>query len=110
MNKITFDKKTRTHKWFKISTIKVVVVLLILSALTLEGVNIFFSNRMATDSIVASKLKRELAVIVQENEILQAKVYELSSYESVASRAAEFGFKEPVSTISLNTPVQVARQ
>lgn len=88
----------------------IIIVFLIISTLLLEMVNIFLTNRMATDSIEASQLKKELAVLTQENNVIRAKVYELASYESVASRAAEFGFKEAGGAISLDTPVQVARQ
>ncbi|HRN96521.1 MAG TPA: hypothetical protein PLD54_03695 [Candidatus Levybacteria bacterium] len=110
MRKIILEDNSKKRKLFKINTVRTIIVLLVLSAITLEGVNIFLNNRMATDSIQASQLKKELAVVVQENNVIKAKVYELSSYESVASRAAELGFKEASSTISLDAPVQVARQ
>jgi cell division protein FtsL len=97
-------------RFLKISKKRITILTLLVTVLVMEGVNIFLSNRLATDSIEASILKKELAEVTQENNIVRAKVYELSSYESVASRAAEFGFAEAQGTISLDTSVQVALQ
>lgn len=88
----------------------VVISLLVLSVVGLELFNIFLSNRVSTDSIEASQLKKEIAEYTQKNNILKSKIYEKASYESIASRAAEVGFQEAGELISLDTPVQVARQ
>jgi cell division protein FtsL len=106
-NKIIIKKQS---KFGNFSKRKLTIGLLLVTVLVMEGVNIFLSNRLATDSIEASILKKEVALVTQENNIIRAKVYELSSYESVASRAAEFGFAEAESTISLDNSVQVALQ
>jgi cell division protein FtsL len=107
---ITNTKIKKQNSFFKVSKTKITIATLLVTVLVLEGVNIFLSNSTATDSIEASILKKELAVVTQENNVVRAKVYELSSYESVASRAAEFGFAEAQGTISLDSPVQVALQ
>lgn len=110
MNTIKLNNKRSSRFFVTINKTRIVITALVLVTLVLELVNISLTNRMATDSIEASQLKKELAVVVQENNVIRAKVYELASYDSVASRAAEFGFKEAVDTISLDTPVQVAHQ
>jgi cell division protein FtsL len=99
-----------TRRVTSIKKRNVLIIILVISTICLEMVNIFLTNSMDTDSILASQLQQEVAVMNRENNIVRAKVYELSSYESVASRAAEFGFKEAGNVISLDTPVQVARQ
>ncbi len=105
MKKLQTTKKSR----FKNKT-ALLIILLVVSVASLELFNIFLSNRVSTDSIQASQLKKEIAEYTQKNNILKSKVYELASYESVASRAAEFGFRKAGEVISLDTPVQVARQ
>ncbi len=92
----------------KMNKLRVLMVLLILSAAALKGVNVYVSNNVTTDSIEASKLKAEIAVYEQQNKNLSAKIYALSSFETVASRAAELGFHEAKEVISLDTPVAVA--
>lgn len=89
--------------------LNIIIIVLVLATFVLEGVNIFLSNRVSTDSIAASQLQQELARVEQENEILKTKVLEFASFESVASRAAEFGFVEPKDTLSLDAPVEVAK-
>ena len=108
--KSTVPKFGWANRILQVKKTHVIIVILVLSAVMLEMFNIFLTNRMDTDSIIASQLQKEVAIITQENNIVRAKVYELSSYESVASRAAEFGFKESGNILTLDTPIQVARQ
>jgi cell division protein FtsB len=86
----------------------VLLVLFIITTL-LEGVNIFLSNRVSTDSIEAGQLQKEIAVLNSQNNILRAKVFSYASFDSVASRAAEFGFVQVSAPISVDTPVTVAQ-
>ncbi len=90
--------------------LNIVIILLIISVIGLELFNIFLSNRVSTDSIEASQLQKEIALLTQKNNVLKSKIYSFASFDSVASRAAEFGFTEATDSISLDAPVQVARQ
>lgn len=100
--------RNQKSKYYKTSI--AIIFILVLSVVGLELFNIFLSNRVTTDSIEASKLKKEIAEYTQKNNILKSKIYEHASYDSIASRAAEVGFQEARDTISLDTPVHVARQ
>jgi cell division protein FtsL len=85
-----------------------IIIMLVAAALIFEGFNIYLSNRLATESIEASQLKRDIALVEQENNVLQSEIFEHSSFESVASRAAEFGFQKAKESISISSPVTVA--
>lgn len=86
------------------------VLLLFLASVTLllEMVNIYLSNKVAADSISATKINVELKKIADENIVLKSELLHLSSFEMISSRAADLGFVQPKYTISLSSPVQVA--
>lgn len=88
----------------------ILIILLLVSVVGLELFNIFLSNRVSTDSIEANQLQKDIALYTQKNNVLKSKVYEFASFDSVASRAAEFGFAKATGSITLDAPVQVARQ
>lgn len=85
-------------------TRKIYLVAILLSAIAfvLELINIQLSSRIASDSVTVKKIQERIGMQLEKNQILQAKVYELTSFEAVASRAAELGFKEADSYISLH--------
>ena len=78
------------------------VVLLAVVALGLELVNIHLSSKLASDSVTVRKIKDNIAKLDEKNQILYSKVLELTSYEMVASKAADLGFEENHSYISLH--------
>lgn len=94
----------------KIKKLHILIVMLLISVVGLELFTIYLSNRVSVDSIEASQLKKEIGLYTQKNDVLKSKIYELASFNSVASRAAEFGFQEAPELIVLDAPVQVARQ
>lgn len=94
----------------KIKKANILIILLLVSVVGMELFNIYLSNRVSADSIEASQLKKEIGLYTQKNDVLKSKVYELASFNSVASRAAEFGFQEAPESITLDAPIQVARQ
>lgn len=88
--------------------LNIVVVVLFLVTAILEVFNIFLSNTITTDSIKATQLQVKLVTIDERNLILKSTILKNSSYEYVASRSSEFGFKPSNTTVSLNLPLEVA--
>lgn len=74
----------------------------------LEVANIYLSNTVTTDSINATRLQEKINMLDEENLNLKSSILKNSSFEFVASRAAEFGFKHNDSIVTLNTPIEVA--
>lgn len=85
-----------------------VIIGLLVITLFLEGVNIFLSNSLTSDSIAATKLRDEIAVIDETNQNIRSEILEFTSFDNVSSRAALLGFIESKDTISLDSPVEVA--
>lgn len=88
--------------------IKIITGLLCILALALEITNVFLSNTLSADSITAGQLQAKIKNLEQKNLILHSELLENTSYEQIASRAADLGFGESKHTISLNRPPKVA--
>lgn len=87
---------------------RTIIIPLAIVALILEGVNIFLTNQVSSESVTVSRLEAEIAEIEQKNYTLKSDVLEYSSLDRVASRAAELGLGETKKKISLYEPVTVA--
>lgn len=85
-----------------------IIVLLAIVAIVLETGNIYLSNIQAVGSISASKQQVAISQVSEENGNLATEVMQLSSLETVSSRAAGLGFVEAKEVISLATPQQLA--
>lgn len=90
--------------------INIVIVLLLIVAGVLQGVQIFLSNKVAVGSIEAKKIGQEIARLSEENTKLKSEILQYASFDVVASKAAEFGFVETEQYISLYDPLPVAFQ
>lgn len=90
----------------KILTVTI-IVLLIVSVAT-QATKVYISNSTSIASITASKLSEKVSKLSSDNIQLEAKVLALSSYNNVASRAAELGFGTSKDIVSVYDPVQVA--
>ena len=84
------------------------IIFLVIMAVLTQVVSIYMSNTTALDSISATKLQAKITVLSEENIQLSANVLGLSSYNNVASRAAELGFQDTKDIISVYDPVTVA--
>lgn len=80
----------------------------IIAVSTLEIVNIFFSNKVAVDSVKATNIKNELRILDEKNSALKTQILSLSSYEAISSRASELGFISPKKFITLESPIRIA--
>lgn len=85
-----------------------ITFLLTILTIGLQVVNVFISNTIASGSVEAALLKAEIEKVEEKNEIVKAKLLEYSSFTRVASRAAELGFIDSKSFITVNSPREVA--
>lgn len=84
------------------------IIFLTILAFGLELVNINLSSRLASDSMAVKKLQDQIAAISEHNEILNTKVLDLTSFETLASRAADLGFVQANNYISLGNQVKLS--
>lgn len=85
-----------------------IVSILALTALVLEAVSLSQANKVAAESLEAGKLTEKITTLEEENSSLQSKIFEYTSFDSVASRAAELGYIETKSSISLYDELPIA--
>ena len=89
--------------------INLVVLLLIITTLVLQGINIYLSNKIAANSINVSKMQENIDALNEKNQILEAKILDSTSLDHIASRAAQLGFaSDNKNYISLYSPLEVA--
>lgn len=89
--------------------INTLVLLLVLSTIILQGVNVYLSNKLAANSIDASDLQKKISSLQEKNQILETKILEATSLDYIASRAASLGFvNDNKNYISLYSPLEVA--
>ena len=88
--------------------IKLSIIILAVFALATQGVVIFISNTSAADSITATKLSAKIDKLSESNIDLESKILALASYQRVASRAAELGYKNTPEFISVYDPLPIA--
>jgi cell division protein FtsL len=77
------------------------ILVLAFLAIGLELLSINLSGKIASDSITVKKLQTSIARLNEENQILNSKVLDQTSFEMIASKAASLGFIEDHSYISL---------
>lgn len=84
-----------------------IVVLAIVSGV-LGLINIHLSSKLASDSVEVKKLQTDIAKLEEKNQILKSEILEITSFEVLASRAAELGFVEATEYISLHKDAQLS--
>jgi hypothetical protein len=87
---------------------RITTIALLILALVTQVLKIYVANTTALDSIAASKIATEINQIIESNMELRGEVLMLSSYQNVASKAAELGYKDTSELISVYDPVKVA--
>lgn len=93
-------------KYFKLKSIFVILLILVV---LLEGVQVYLSNRIAGTSIEVAQLQEKIGKLDEKNVSLKSELLTYSSFEHIASRAAELGFIENKNQdISLSAPIPVA--
>ncbi|MGE5042314.1 MAG: hypothetical protein ACM3IJ_05440 [Candidatus Levyibacteriota bacterium] len=93
----------------KLLSLKTLAIGLVTAVILLEGVQVYLSNRIAGTSIEVARLQQEIGVISEKNTALKSELLTFSSFEHIASRAAELGFIENKNQdISLTAPIPVA--
>jgi uncharacterized membrane protein (Fun14 family) len=80
------------------------VLLLFLLTIGLELLNIHFSGILASDSVNVKKIQQNIANLDEENQILNSKVLQETSFETISSKAFALGFVEDHHYIFLRNP------
>lgn len=83
-------------------------VLLVMVAMFLQVSSIFVSNKLATDNINATTLRKKISKLKQDNVLLSAEILKFASFEQISKRANELGFEESRNAILLFDSPQVA--
>lgn len=87
---------------------KKIIFILIITVVSLQLVNVFLVNTIASGSVEAAMIQNEIDKIEEKNAIIKTELLKYSSFTRVASRAAELGFGDEKSFISVKTPLPVA--
>lgn len=81
------------------------VIILMLVTVVLELLSIHLSQKLASNSVTVKKLQDSIASLDEENQILNAKLLEQTSFEEVSKKATAMGFVPSTNYISLSQPV-----
>jgi cell division protein FtsL len=87
---------------------KFLIIFLIFSAVLTQILKVYISNTAALDSIEASGLNAKIKEIEESNMELRTQILSLSSFQTIASRAADLGYRDSRDIISVYDPVKVA--
>lgn len=70
------------------------VLLLLIATIGLELLNIHLSGKLASDSVNVKKIQQNIAKLEEENQILNSKVLQETSFETISSKALAYGLVE----------------
>lgn len=74
----------------------------------LSVLQIIVSNRLSTTGIYIEKIENEVASYEKDNSLLREKIYNTSSFTTIASRASEMGFTDKTADVLLSSPLPFA--
>lgn len=86
----------------------IIIVGLIMLTLTLEGIDIYLSNSLSTQSLSASKYRTRIDELDEQNIALKAQLLRLTSYDVISSSAASIGFIQPKNVLSVKSQPHLA--
>jgi cell division protein FtsL len=84
------------------------IILIIGIIVSLSIIQVSVSNSLATTGIELGKLEEQITAYRKENKLLTEQYLTLSSFQNIASQAADMGFVEAKSQIVLTNPVPIA--
>lgn len=88
----------------------ITVILLFLLAVGLELLNIHLAGKLASDSVTVKKLQQSIARLDEENQILNSKVLQETSFETISEKAKMLGFVVDHNYISLRNDTRLTYQ
>lgn len=80
------------------------VIILMITTVALELLSIHLSQKLASNSVDVKKLQDNIARLDEENQILNAKLLDQTSFEVLSKKATAMGFVQSSSYISLHEP------
>ena len=84
------------------------ITLIIFIIVGLSIVQVTVSNSLTTTGIELGKIEEAITTYRKENIKLNEKVLTMSSYDMIASKAADMGFVEEKSHIVITAPLPIA--
>ncbi len=88
--------------------VKILICVLIAVAAVSQIAKIYVTSSTAIESIGATKLTEELAIVQEQNIQLETKVLTYASYTEIASKAAALGYQDNQDIISVYDPAPLA--
>lgn len=88
--------------------INFIILFLVVSIFVLQLVNIYFINKISTDSIYAGVMRDKIKKYDEENMVIQSEILEYTTITKISSKAEELGFIEAKEFISLYAPLEIA--
>lgn len=85
-----------------------IIFILVATVLILQGVSVFLVNTIASGSVEAAHLTAEIEKVEEKNAVIKTELLKYASFASVSSRAAELGFIDSRSFMTVNSPLKVA--
>lgn len=89
---------------------KLVLVMLIITAISLAAVRVVVSNTLSTSGIALDEVNDKVAVYKLENDSLSEELLSISSLTAIASEAAKMGFSYKIDKYFLTTPSTLAKR
>ncbi len=84
------------------------IVILGIFAIGLEVLNINLSDKLASDGLEVRKIQGNIDLIEEENQVLNIKVLEFTSFDTVSLKAKESGFVQAKNYITLNNQTKLS--
>lgn len=91
-------------------TLFIAVIVLFFLSIGLELLNIHLSGKLASDSVTVKKLQQSIASLDEENQVLQSRVLDETSFEKISEKAKLMGFVEDHQYISLRNDTKLTYQ
>jgi hypothetical protein len=82
-------------------TLYIPVAVLLLLTIGLELLSIHLSQKLASDSITVRKLQESIATLDEENQILNVRLLNQTSFEEISKKATAMGFSENAKYLTL---------
>ncbi|OGH05994.1 MAG: hypothetical protein A2W22_03660 [Candidatus Levybacteria bacterium RBG_16_35_11] len=87
---------------------KIILYILIFTALSLGLTRLIISNNMSTSGTVLGKVSEELSKYQTENLLLSEKVLNLSSFLNISKKADKLGFQPKKTAYSITSVLPIA--
>lgn len=85
----------------------IILVVAISSVLLLTIVNVIVANRLTTSGVSLAALEKDIENYKKQNALMQEDILMASSLTEIASKAAQLGFVQETSSLTLSSKIPV---